>query len=115
MALSESKGQLLTDLLNARMQHTRWVAEVKNNSIPHVEPDHTRCEFGLWLISANKIFGDMAEFKALDPVHITLHQAYAEFINSPEDPLLRTRVISVSHDLIDRIDQLEAKIQNTYS
>lgn len=109
--LAESKGEILTSLFDARMQHTLWVSEVKNNQQPNVQADHTLCDFGQWLIMNKDMLGVIPAFLELHEPHRKLHIAYQTFLKASQNDTLRENVIAQSVELISKIDALEHVIQ----
>ncbi|WP_210396782.1 CZB domain-containing protein [Motiliproteus sediminis] len=101
------RNRALDMLLIARMQHTRWVAEVKENRIPQVEGDPTRCEFGRWLLGSQETLAGFDAFRALEQPHTALHDAYKRLLKNPANDAERQAVVDHSRELIDNIDQLE--------
>ena len=111
MISKESRSQALSTLLDARMQHTRWVSEVLNNPNPQVEIDPSLCAFGRWLHSADEELQALPEFSALDRPHLELHQAYRLIRTTPDLEPRRIDIRQLSLRLIARIDALEQRLQ----
>ena len=107
----QQRTEALDLLHNARMQHTRWVAEVMNNELPQVEPDHRFCEFGRWLRCADEALREMEEFQALIEPHRELHEAYRTIKFTPGMEDLREAVKNLSMQLIEGVDRLERRLQ----
>ena len=107
----KERNRAMDMLLVARMQHTRWVAEVKEEKIPKVEEDPTRCEFGRWLLGSEDYLGDFPAFKALHRPHDQLHDAYKQLLKSGGSETDREAVLAYSKQLIDAIDQLEKDLK----
>lgn len=103
----DQKSQALATLLDARMQHRKWVAEVLNNENPQVMEDHTQCEFGKWMIAVREVLDDLEEFQDLDVPHRELHMVYKILKSNPDHAILREEIQLLSNKLIGRIDSLE--------
>lgn len=101
----------LDRLLEARMQHTKWVADVVHNEHPQVEEDPTKCEFGKWLLSASAELKTLPEFQALDEPHRELHQAYKLFRGDADLAYHPDEIKYLSTMLIERIDLLEKRLK----
>ncbi len=101
----------LDTLFNARMAHTRWVAEVTHEQTPCVEEDHTRCKFGTWLLLAEGILGEVKEFRDLVEPHKQLHLTYVALKSAQDRGLLGNRINEISRTLIDGIDLLETRLK----
>lgn len=112
MLSKELKSDALDQLLNARMQHTRWVSEVLHEKNPQVKEDHTECDFGKWIISIRDVIGELEEFQALDIPHRELHLIYKILKNNPSHELLRDEIKLLSEKLINRIDELEQRLND---
>lgn len=69
MALKSIICKSVTALIIAKEQHQKWVKDVLNDPIPHVEADHTQCDFGKWLLSAEEELRKRPEYDALDDPH----------------------------------------------
>ena len=106
------RDQLLVDLLNARMQHMRWVNEVMNNKFSLAEPSHTDCQFGKWMLKVSESLEHLSEFQNLELPHRLLHQSYQTLQNAPEQEQHKLDVKSYSSQLIDAIDALEQRINH---
>jgi hypothetical protein len=104
------KSEALGQLLDARMQHTKWVSAVLHDKMPQVVEDHTQCEFGKWMISLRDILGELEEFQDLDVPHRELHMVYKILKNNPTHDLLRDEIKLLSEKLISCIDALEQRL-----
>ncbi len=89
------------------MQHTKWVYEVVHSENPEVEEEHTRCDFGKWLLSASDELGELPEFNVLIAPHRELHTAFTLFKGSPDLGYHPDEIKYLSGQLIERIDLLE--------
>lgn len=103
----QDRLKALDTLLNARMAHTLWVAEVTHRRAPCVIEDHTQCAFGKWLLEAGAILGGVPEFRTLVEPHRQLHQAYTAMKNDADPAALHDTTRKLSGLLIDGIDRLE--------
>jgi hypothetical protein len=69
-------------LLVARYDHVRWVRQLVEyvEGAPlrlgeHELIDHHQCRFGHWYYGQGRArYGELAEFAALEPVHIAVHE-----------------------------------------
>ncbi|MEH6471920.1 MAG: CZB domain-containing protein [Halopseudomonas sp.] len=104
------KSEALGRLLDARMQHTKWVAEVLHERDPQVTEDHTLCEFGKWMIAVRDELDDLEEFQDLDVPHRELHMVYKVLKSNPTHQILREEIKLLSEKLISRIDALEQRL-----
>lgn len=111
MISKQSRSEALSALLDARMQHTRWVKEATNNPTPKIEIHHTRCGFGRWLTSVEGDLTELSEFIALDQPHKALHAAYKLLRITPEQEQRKQDILRLSAELITRIDALEKRLQ----
>lgn len=110
MFTKEMKSEALVKLLDARMQHTKWVSEVLHEKNPQVVEDHTQCEFGRWMISVKEVMEELEEFQDLDVPHRELHMVYKILRNNPTHDILREEIKLLSEKLISRIDDLEQRL-----
>ncbi len=108
-------SEALDKLLHARRQHTLWVSEVMNQSMPRVAEDHTQCDFGKWIHgSGGLLMGEMEGFQQMVTIHKELHQAYSDLKDDPNQHERMLREIKqLSNQLFDQIDLLEATLQQT--
>lgn len=100
----------LDALLDARMAHTCWVAEVVKNANPVVEEDHTQCVFGKWLIAAAANLQEVQEFEALIAPHQKLHDAYRDRNKIASPQAFHRQIKDASRTLINQIDALEKRL-----
>lgn len=103
----------LDALLNARMAHTQWVAEVVRAEVPCVAEDHRDCAFGKWLLTADTTLGSLPQFVDLIEPHRQLHDAFKTLKGSAEQTYLRARIRELSRTLIDGIDALEKQLHRS--
>ena len=108
----EMKSELLGTLLDARMQHTKWMKEIIRDNNLHVEGDHTKCEFGTWIIQIRNILGDIEEYQNLEVPHRDLHKIFSALKHNPEQPSLREKLKKHSSELLSRIDSLEKRLNS---
>ena len=111
MVSKDSRLKALDTLLEARMQHTKWVCEVVQVENPQVEDDHRKCDFGKWLLSACSELKALKEFQELDKPHRELHEAYKLFRGVPDLAYHPDEIKYLSNMLIDRIDLLEKRLR----
>lgn len=107
---AELKSELLGELLNARMQHTRWITGVIKNEDFHVEENHTQCQFGKWMIRVNGLLKNLDEFQQLDLPHKDLHRIFLVLKHNRDHQMLRGELKTLSKELIKRIDALETRL-----
>lgn len=111
MISEKLSSEALVKLLNARMQHTQWVAEVLHEKDPKVMEDHTECEFGKWMIEVREELDDLEEFQDLDVPHRELHIIYKILKSNPSHQILREEIKLLSDKLIARIDLLQQRLE----
>ncbi|MEH6472311.1 MAG: CZB domain-containing protein [Halopseudomonas sp.] len=112
MLNKDVKNTALGALLDARMQHTKWVSEVLHNPDAQVAEDHTRCEFGKWLLAAGDELKALPAFQSLEAPHNALHEAYKMIKHTPDLDERRVEIEQFSNRLIDCIDRLEQTLQH---
>lgn len=112
MALKSIKCKSVTALNTAKTQHQKWVEDVLSDPIPHVEADHTQCDFGKWLLSAEEELRKLPEFDALDDPHRKLHMAYLMVMTTPGLDRLELETKHYSKLLIERIEALKSVLEN---
>lgn len=106
----QERLEALDTLLNARMAHTRWVAEVVHAASPCVVEDHRDCQFGKWLLAAGSTLGTVPQFADLVEPHRQLHEVYRALKDGGDPEAVRSRVRELSRLLIERIDLLEKRL-----
>ncbi len=111
MVSEDCRITALDTLLGARMQHTKWVSEVVHNDNPQVEDDHTKCDFGKWILSASDEVKALKEFQDLDEPHRDLHRAYTLFRGNADLAYHPDEIKYLSIMLIERIDLLEKRLR----
>ncbi|HLA34227.1 MAG TPA: CZB domain-containing protein [Rhodocyclaceae bacterium] len=107
MLPKELRLKAIDTLLNARMEHTRWVSQVINHENPSVAVEHTDCKFGQWLLASEATLGHIPEFQALILPHKDLHENYKLLRNEPSRDPLRHEMRRLSQILISHIDDLQ--------
>lgn len=100
--------KFVTTLNTAKEQHLSWVEGVLNNPVPHVEADHTQCDFGKWLLFAEEELQKLPEFVALNDSHRKLHMAYSMVMTTPGLDHLEQEIQHYSKLIIERIEALKA-------
>ena len=106
----QERLEALDTLLNARRAHTQWVAHITHQPTPCVIEDHTQCAFGKWLAKETQTLQALPEFHALVEPHRQLHAAYTEMKGVTTPAALHKTIQTLSTDLIDKIDQLEKRL-----
>lgn len=110
MISQELKSELLSELMDARMQHIRWITEVLKGDSFEAEGDHTQCRFGRWLIDVKGVLNSVEEFERLKLPHQDLHTAYHLLKKNPDHSALRDGLKQLSNTLINHIDALEKRL-----
>ena len=106
--------QLIDELVEARMQHIHWVSQVLKDEKFEAEEDHTRCNFGLWMVKVKELLGELEELQDVDVPHRELHMVYKVLKNNPAHTVLREELKLLSCKLIDRVDQLENRLKEGF-
>lgn len=109
----ELKSEILSQLLDARMKHTEWVTQVVNKASLSVEENPNHCRFGKWIIDVKDILDGLEEYHQLVEPHVNLHLAYSKLkVNSGQE-VSNAEIKRLSSQLIDRIDTLENKLNQS--
>lgn len=107
---AEVCGQLVAELLDARLKHMHWVQEALGSQDPLVDADPRKCLFGQWIQKSKEVLGHLPEFQALEQPHLMLHESFCRLYDAPDEERLEQEVRTRSGQLIEAIDTLEKRL-----
>lgn len=114
------------DIEAAKAMHLNWRTRLRGfidgkDSLPVPEAtSHTHCKLGQWYYSTGmERYGSLKEMKDLEQPHIELHKLIRDAMSARDRgqmeqvEQLYTRIGPISEQIIEHLDRLELRLQNT--